>query len=85
MKKYSEYTLNHLNKHSLIKIIKELYERYDKALSIMADYSPPCEFDGFMDKNTDYCSINCGVDEEVFKECWNRYIEQSLQGNKEEE
>ena len=62
---------------------QSLKEKYNQALSILAEYSPPCELDGFMDKNTDYCSINCGVDEDVFKECWNRYIEQKVKGDKE--
>ena len=35
MKTYSDYTLNHLNKHSLIKIIKELYEENQQ---LRADY-----------------------------------------------
>ena len=62
---------------------QSLKEKYNQALSILAEYSPPCELDGFMDKNVDYCSMNCGVDEEIFKECWNRYIEQKL-GEKNE-
>lgn len=57
---------------------QQLKEKYNKALSILAN-EPPCEIDGFMDKNTDYCSINCGVDDEIFKECWNKYIEQELE------
>ena len=61
---------------------QSLKDKYNKALSVLAEYYPPCELDGFMDKNVDYCSINCGVDEEVFKECWNRYIEQQLKGDK---
>ena len=55
-----------------------LVQKYDKALMILANFWPPCEQDDFMDKNTDYCSINCGVDEEVFKKCWDKYIEQCL-------
>lgn len=57
---------------------QSLKSKYNKALSKLVEYNPPCELDGFMDKNIDYCSMNCGVDEEVFKECWNRYIEQQL-------
>ena len=63
---------------------KKLQTKYDITLSMLADYSPPCEIDGFMDKNTDYCSINCGVDEEIFKKCWDRYIMQILMKKKEE-
>lgn len=56
----------------------ELEQKYDKALEILANFWPPCEQDDFMDKNTDYCSMNCGVDEAIFKKCWNKYIEQHL-------
>lgn len=56
-----------------------LEQKYDKALSILANFWPPCAQDGFMDKNTDYCTLKCGVDEEIFKKCWDRYIEQHLE------
>lgn len=59
--------------------ISSLEQKYDKALSILANFEPPCEQDGFMDQNTDYCSLNCGCDEEIFKKCWDRYIEQHLE------
>lgn len=62
---------------------KQLQTKYNKVLTILANHYPPCEIDGFMDKNTDYCSINCGVDEKIFKECWDRYIAQNLEGNNE--
>ena len=58
--------------------ISSLEQKYDKTLEILANRWPPCEKDGFMDKNTDYCSMNCGVDEEIFKKCWDKYIEQCL-------
>lgn len=67
----------------LINENKELQTKYNKVLTMLANHYPPCEIDGFMDKNTDYCSINCGVDEEIFKECWDRYITQNLEGNNE--
>ena len=58
---------------------KQLQAKYKKVLTMLANHYPPCEIDGFMDKNTEYCSINCEVDEEIFKECWDRYIIQSLE------
>lgn len=67
----------------LINENKELQTKYNKVLTMLANNYPPCEIDGFMDKNTDYCSINCGVDEKIFKECWDRYIAQNLEGNNE--
>ena len=56
----------------------ELEQKYDKALKILIEYGLPCDIDDFMNKNVDYCSMNCGVDEEVFKKCWDKYIEQCL-------
>ena len=60
----------------------EIEKKYKEALEFLSKEFPPCEFDGFMDKNVDYCSMNCGVDEEVFKQCWDRYFEQAM--NKKE-
>lgn len=59
---------------------QQLKKEYDKALELLYEYNMPCEIDGFMDKNIEYCSINCSVDEEVFKNCWRRYIKQTLRG-----
>lgn len=58
--------------------INELKAKYNKVLTMLANYEPPCELNNFMDRNTDYCFTNCSVDEEVFKECWDRYIDQGL-------
>lgn len=55
-----------------------LEEKYNKALELLSEYQMPCDIDEFNIKNTDYCSSNCSVDEEVYKKCWNRYIEQEL-------
>ena len=76
-----QLTLAELTRIAETKALDHNEQKYNKALSIMADNYPPCELDEeFMDKNIDYCFSNCGVDEEVFKECWDRYIEQSLEG-----
>lgn len=56
-----------------------LQKKYEKVLSIMSSFYPPCELDGFMDKNAEYCFMNCGLDDEIFKKCWDRYIEESLE------
>lgn len=56
----------------------ELKKQLDCALGILAEMYPPCEIDNFMDKHSDYCRLNCGVDEEVFKKCWLLYIEDKL-------
>lgn len=61
----------------------ELQKKYNKALEILSEYCMPCEIEDFADRNTDYCSINCSVDNEVFKKCWNRFIEQKLKGEQE--
>ena len=64
----------------IMKVIDErdkLRKKYETALEVILEYGePPCEKDNFMDKNTDYCSMKCGADEETFKKCWDRYIEQ---------
>ena len=57
---------------------RELKKQLDCALEILSEMYPPCERDGFMDKHSDYCQLNCGVDEEVFKKCWLMYIEDKL-------
>lgn len=63
---------------------EQLKSKYNQALNILSDFNLPCELEGFMDKNTDYCSLNCSMNDDVYKECWNRYIEQKLeQGGKE--
>ena len=55
-----------------------LKQRLDYALKLLSEIYPPCDIDGFMDRHSDYCQINCGVDEEVFKNCWYLYIEDKI-------
>ena len=57
---------------------ENLQRELDCALGILSE-NPPCERDGFMDNHTDYCSLNCGVDEKVFKKCWLMYIDEILE------
>ena len=61
------------------KQIQKLQQKYDKALSLLLEYNLPCEIDEFMDKKSDYCELNCGVDNEVFKKCWDKFIEQKIE------
>ena len=58
---------------------KLLKKKLDKAIEMLIDYNLPCDIDNFNIKNSDYCSSNCSVDEEVFKKCWLKYIEQELE------
>ena len=58
---------------------ENLQRKLDCALAILSEMSPPCERDGFMDNHTDYCSLNCEVDEKVFKKCWLMYIDEILE------
>ena len=58
--------------------LDKLQRELDCALAILSE-NPPCERDGFMDNHTDYCSLNCGVDEEIFKKCWLMYIDEILE------
>lgn len=65
------------------KILNDLDKKYKYALDILLEiYGPPCEMktkgEEFMNADIDYCATNCGVDDEVFRECWNRYIEMEL-------
>ena len=66
-----------LQKH--YRTAEKLQRELDCALGILSEMSPPCEKDGFMDNHTDYCSLNCGVDEEIFKKCWLMYIDEILE------
>ena len=61
------------------KQIQKLQQKYDKALSLLVEYNIPCEIDDFMNKNSDYCKLNCGVDNKVFKKCWDKFIEQKIE------
>lgn len=63
---------------------KQLQQKYNQALTLLANETP-CEIDDFMNKNTDYCFINCGVDDEVFKKCWDKFIEDKLKGGEDNE
>ena len=58
--------------------LDKLQRELDCALTILSE-NPPCERDGFMDNHPDYCSLNCGVDEEIFKKCWLMYIDEILE------
>ena len=62
----------------VITYIEDLEKKLDKAIEMLLEYHMPCEMNDFMNKNIDYFSSNCSVDEEVFKKCWLRYIEQEL-------
>ena len=57
---------------------QELKKQLDCALEILSEVYPPCDIDNFMDKHSDYCQLNCGVDIEIFKKCWLMYIEEKL-------
>lgn len=60
--------------------ITNLQEKYDKALELLVDFNMPCEIDDFNLLDTDYCELNCSVDDEQYKKCWNKFIEWRLQG-----
>lgn len=80
--KNKEYYKNYNKENPYAKKFKEenelLKKKLDKAIELLIEYNTPCEMNDFMNKNVDYCSSNCGVDEEVYKKCWLRYIEQEL-------
>lgn len=62
--------------------IERLNNKYSKALELLIDYNLPCEVDDFMNVHSDYCETHCGVDEEQYKRCWNKYIEWKLGSDK---
>lgn len=64
------------------KEIKRLNNKYNKALELLIDYNLPCEVDDFMNVHSDYCETHCGVDEEQYKRCWNKFIEWKLGSDK---
>lgn len=81
-----DQTLSKSDVEKIVNYINELQQenrqmslKYNQALSILSDFNLPCELEGFMDKNTDYCSLNCSMNDDVFNKCWNRYIEQELE------
>lgn len=71
---------DYLKEQTLAKENQELKKQLDFALKLLSEMHPPCERDGFMDRYSDYCQRNCGVDEEIFKKCWLLYIEDKLKG-----
>ncbi len=60
---------------------QQLKEKYNEALKQLIRYNIPCEIDGFneKDENIEYCSENCGVDDNIYFKCWDRFIEQELE------
>lgn len=58
---------------------EDLKKLYEKAIEILIElYGVPCELNGFMDKEIDYCSRYCSEDNEIFKKCWKKYIERRI-------
>lgn len=70
---------------NLINQNKELTKKYNLSLSLLIEYDMPCEKDNFMNKNSDYCEKICGCDNEIYKKCWDKFIEDKLsKGEKDE-
>lgn len=74
-RKNIKYHVNKLQQEN-----KQLKDKYNKSLKLLAEYNLPCEIDSFNNKeeNLNYCSENCSTDEIIFMKCWNRFIEQEL-------
>ena len=81
-KENSDYDMTYTSQQTLIDKLQQenqkLKKQLDYALKLLSEIYPPCDIDGFMDKHSDYCEINCGVDEEIFKNCWLLYIDDKL-------
>lgn len=67
----------------LLNYIEQLENRYNKALEILSDYNMPCEYKKPIIPD-EYCEENCEVSDEVYKKCWNKYIELTLKGGSDE-
>lgn len=62
--------------------ITTLQKKYNKALELLVDFDLPCEYDEFnIIGGIDYCEKYCCVDDEQFKECWNKFIEWKSKDN----
>lgn len=91
LRQFEEKRVEQLNEnaralfYAIMKIADErdyLKIKYNKALELLVDFNLPCEKDDFNLLYSDYCEKHCGVDEEQFKKCWDKFIEWKL--NKEE-
>ena len=65
--------------HEAIHRANDLETKLNKAIELLIKENLPCDIENFNIRNADYCSSNCSVDEEVFKKCWLKYIEQELE------
>lgn len=80
-----EWMFRLINKNKqLLEENKELKEKYNLALTLLLEYDMPCEKDDFMNNDIDYCEMNCSVDNEIFKNCWSKFIEDKLKERKGE-
>ena len=82
------YPLNYKDIEELEGIINYYEQQYEhlqkklnKAIEMLIEYNLPCDIENFNIRNADYCSSNCSVDEEIFKKCWLKYIEQELEND----
>lgn len=79
----SEPMLNWKDLQIVLSYIEQLENRYNKALEILSDYNMPCEYEKPIIPD-EYCEENCEASDEVYKKCWNKYIELILKGDSDE-
>ena len=60
---------------------ERLNNKYNKALELLTDFNMPCECCDCKISD-EYCEENCGVDDESYKKCWDKYIELELREDK---
>lgn len=66
--------------YMILDYITNLQNKYDKSLELLANFNMPCEYDeGKISHN--YCEEFCDTDDETYKKCWNKYIENILRGD----
>ena len=76
IKLYKEKYINRLKNEN-----QKLKKKLNKAIELLIKENLPCDIEEFNIRNADYCSSNCSVDEEIFKKCWLKYIEQELEND----
>lgn len=78
---YIDTLKNHIK---LQQKVNQLENKYNKALEFLVDFNLPCEQRMFMDRYSEWCELNCSVNDECYKKCWNKYIESELEKSKSE-
>lgn len=81
LEKYGQLTPDAIDDlHYIRDYITNLQNKYDKSLELLANFNMPCEYDESKISHN-YCEEFCDTDDETYKKCWNKYIENILRGD----